>query len=256
VIVAARAVENTGSMRDEFPGNVKELLAKRVGYRCSNPDCRQPTSGPQLEAAKTVNVGVAAHITAASPDGPRYDSSLTPDQRKSQANGIWLCQKCGKLVDNDPLRFTALHLREWRSLAEDTAIHELRFGTIIRGSSNRTGDIHVQLCDRLNALADILVDDLWRCKRGSQTYKADLRSWVQSAWRAAQELRADGVGFLSLPQEPRKEYEGFLMSIHNLRDRDDDGVWYAGFTVISHLKRVVESISRAGATAGEQCERA
>src|SRR5437899_8109263 len=59
----------SGPMRDEFSVGTKELLAKRVGYRCSNPECRQPTSGPQEDPAKVVNIGVAAHITAASPDG-------------------------------------------------------------------------------------------------------------------------------------------------------------------------------------------
>lgn len=112
-------------MRDDFLPSVRELLAKRVGYRCSNPGCRQPTSGPQEDQSKVVNVGVASHITAASADGPRYDPSLTPEQRKAPANGIWLCQKCGKLVDNDPIRYTVENLLEWKRTAEETAIREI-----------------------------------------------------------------------------------------------------------------------------------
>jgi hypothetical protein len=50
---------------------------------------------------KPLILGVAAHITAASPDGPRYDQNLSSEQRKSPDNGIWLCQNCAKLVDND-----------------------------------------------------------------------------------------------------------------------------------------------------------
>jgi hypothetical protein len=34
--------------------------------------------------------------------GPRYDPVLTVEQRCSVANGIWLCQNCAKLIDNDP----------------------------------------------------------------------------------------------------------------------------------------------------------
>jgi hypothetical protein len=64
---------------------------------------------------------VAAHITAASPDGPRYDPVLSQDERRSQNNGIWLCQTCAKLVDNDPLRYHAEMLREWKAFAEDRA---------------------------------------------------------------------------------------------------------------------------------------
>ena len=61
-------------MRDDFKNSIKDKLAKRVGYRCSNSDCRKPTSGPQTEPSGVVNVGVAAHITAASSGGPRFDS--------------------------------------------------------------------------------------------------------------------------------------------------------------------------------------
>ena len=55
------------SRQDDFSNDVKELLAKRAGVRCSNPNCRQPTSGPASESKKSVNIGVVAHITAASP---------------------------------------------------------------------------------------------------------------------------------------------------------------------------------------------
>jgi hypothetical protein len=92
-------------MRDDFSEEVKRTVAARVGHLCSNPKCRAPTSGPQIDSSKALNVGVASHITAASPGGPRYDQALTPDQRKSADNALWLCQTCGKLVDNDKLRF-------------------------------------------------------------------------------------------------------------------------------------------------------
>lgn len=112
-------------MRDDFPVATKELLAKRVGYRCSNPGCRQLTSGPQEHPLGSVNVGVAAHVTGASQDGPRFDRSLTSEQRRSAENGIWLCQKCAKLVDNDPQRHTVRALREWKRLAEAAAYREI-----------------------------------------------------------------------------------------------------------------------------------
>ena len=105
-------------MRDEFTVSIKEELAKRVGYLCSNPSCRQPTSGPKSTPSGTVNIGVAAHITAASSGGPRYDDSFSSDDRGSSGNGIWLCQTCAKLVDNDQSRYTVDKLREWKSDAE------------------------------------------------------------------------------------------------------------------------------------------
>ena len=32
---------------------------------------------------KIINIGVAAHICAAAPGGPRYDSAMTEEERKS-----------------------------------------------------------------------------------------------------------------------------------------------------------------------------
>lgn len=112
-------------MRDDFHSATKELLAKRVGYRCSNPSCRQPTSGPHKDTTKTVNVGVAAHITAASPKGPRYDAFFSSAQRTSAQNGIWLCQKCSKLIDTDSIRYSLDVIYEWKRTAEELAIREL-----------------------------------------------------------------------------------------------------------------------------------
>jgi hypothetical protein len=52
---------------------------------------------------QSFNIGVAAHITAASVGGPRYDASLKPKQRAAIENGIWLCQNCGTMIDRDPI---------------------------------------------------------------------------------------------------------------------------------------------------------
>jgi hypothetical protein len=109
-------------MRDEFSAATKDLLAKRVGYHCSNPECQRPTIGPQQDASGAVNVGVGAHITAASTGGPRYDASLSPEQRCDSTNGIWLCQTCAKLVDNDPVRYDRVVLEGWKRAAERAAL--------------------------------------------------------------------------------------------------------------------------------------
>src|SRR3954454_24657270 len=110
----ALACHHIEAVRDDFSEAVKATLAKRVSFVCSRRDCRAPTSGPQMDSEKALNVGVAAHITAASERGPRFDASLTPEQRSSVDNGIWLCQTCGKLVDNDGIRFPADELRSWK----------------------------------------------------------------------------------------------------------------------------------------------
>ena len=103
-------------MRDNFSAKSVRILQSRVGHRCSNPECRRPTIGPALGEDRTVNIGIAAHITAAAEGGPRYDRVLTTEARKSTDNGIWLCHNCAKLIDSDIARFTADMLRGNRLL--------------------------------------------------------------------------------------------------------------------------------------------
>ena len=69
-----------------------------------------------------VNSGIAAHIAAASPGGPRYDPQQSPSERGSLANGIWLCLPHAKLIDSDDSAYSADKLRLWKQIAEDLAV--------------------------------------------------------------------------------------------------------------------------------------
>ena len=121
-------------MRDDFTQQTVDLLAKRVGVRCSNPSCRKLTIGPRTDSTRIINIGVAAHITAAAPGGPRYDPILTPNCRRSPQNGIWLCQNCAKLVDNDLNRYAVEVLHKWKQRAEAAALSEVEGVPIDEGS--------------------------------------------------------------------------------------------------------------------------
>ncbi|NOR72157.1 MAG: lysogenic conversion protein [Methylomarinum sp.] len=110
--------------RDNFTKIVIEKLKARVAHRCSNPDCRVPTSAPSADN-KVNNIGVAAHIHAASSGGPRYDKLMTVAERKSIDNAIWLCANCSINIDRDENRYTDIFLKEWKVKAEDTARAEL-----------------------------------------------------------------------------------------------------------------------------------
>jgi hypothetical protein len=107
--------------RDDFSTGVKDRVAARVGRHCSNPACQRITSGPADDPERAVNVGVAAHITAAASGGPRFCEKLSAESRASIDNAIWLCQTCATLVDRDEARFTPEVLREWRRRAENLA---------------------------------------------------------------------------------------------------------------------------------------
>lgn len=107
--------------RDDFSVKTKEFLAKRVNFICSNQDCCRGTLAPKTDDDSFINTGVAAHICAAAPGGPRYDSKMTSEQRKSVDNGIWLCQTCSKLIDSDVKKYSVEVLKNWKSKAEARA---------------------------------------------------------------------------------------------------------------------------------------
>lgn len=107
---------------NDFPSSTKLILAKRVVFLCSRASCRRPTSGPHTDDAKATLIGEAAHITAAAPGGPRFDPSLTSEERRDADNGIWLCAACATEVDKDPDRFPVSLLRKWKLDAEAEAL--------------------------------------------------------------------------------------------------------------------------------------
>ncbi len=140
-------------MRDDFNKLVKDIVAKRVGLRCSNPNCRTLTIGPNSNEQKTTNIGVAAHITAASPNGPRFDPSLTQEERSSIANAIWLCQSCAKLIDSDPKKYSVELITEWKSEAEKEAELELTRLKKIKPSKDYD-EIFKYMPDLINEIID------------------------------------------------------------------------------------------------------
>ena len=81
--------------------------------------------GPHSDGTTSINKGVAAHISSASPGGKRYDPSLDSEERSSISNGIWLCQNCAKLIDSDEIRFPSDLLKTWKAISESRAADSL-----------------------------------------------------------------------------------------------------------------------------------
>ena len=131
--------------RDDFSDKTKALLANRVCGRCSNPNCRKPTLGANTDPNKPTNIGVAAHICAASSGGPRYNENMTAKERKSHQNGIWLCQSCAKLIDADPLKYTKEMIIAWKTLAETTSALELERPTKINSNDTTQSNVDIHI---------------------------------------------------------------------------------------------------------------
>ena len=139
-------------MRDDFLKRTIEKIAHRAGYRCSKPDCRIETRGAASDNDGTINIGNAAHITAAAPGGPRYDPALTSLQRKHHRNGIWLCGTHAKLVDSDKNQFTVDELHRWKNIAERESL------LTVNSSTSQIAGAPFADHEDIQIIADLLID--------------------------------------------------------------------------------------------------
>lgn len=104
--------------RDDFSPATIRKIKEMAGDVCSMPSCRVITGGSKKLRDNSFSIGVAAHICAASPGGPRYDLRMSKEERKSYENGIWLCQTHSRMIDVDPARFPVDQLNIWKEEAE------------------------------------------------------------------------------------------------------------------------------------------
>ena len=165
------------SGRDNFRARTKLQIAKRAGWQCSCPWCRCPTVGSNSEGDDEINIGVAAHICAAAPGGPRYDSSMSAEERKSASNGIWLCETHAKLVDTSDPMFTVELLREWKEEAQERSWRRVTlFDSAVEGVVQEHGEDKLYEALRAAAVNDLEIfrrSDTWAANAISRTYRVD-----------------------------------------------------------------------------------
>ena len=106
----------------DYTQNTAKRLYGLSGNVCANPECRKrliDENGNQL--------GEIAHICAASPDGPRYNPSMTDDERRNIDNLILLCENCNKLVDNkeNVEQYPVELLHKWKKNHENFVASDL-----------------------------------------------------------------------------------------------------------------------------------
>ena len=140
--------------RDDFSKQTALQIAKRAGWLCSFPSCRTPTVGATANGDGEINIGTAAHICAAAPGGPRYDEKMTPEQRSSAKNGIWMCRDHGKAIDSDVKALTVDLLCQWKRQAEEDSWRRVLRNEVPPASAALPNDdLHIRL--RNAAAADL-----------------------------------------------------------------------------------------------------
>lgn len=105
-------------MKPFFNKKTIDVLAKRAAFKCSNPDCRISTVGPNVDPQKTTIIGEAAHIFGARLGAKRYNHQMTDTTRAEITNSIWLCRNCHKLIDTDEQKYSSDLLFAWREQHE------------------------------------------------------------------------------------------------------------------------------------------
>ncbi len=120
-------------MQDEdFTEIIKRCLQNRVAHMCSNPICRRLTVRRQTDTEGYVHQGIAAHIHGVEPGSARYDPTIPDDVIRSFSNGIWLCDICSRMVDDDEAVFPPDKLRIWKTKAEEYVAELITQDTCLR----------------------------------------------------------------------------------------------------------------------------
>lgn len=188
--------------RDDFKTSTKKILGSRAGYTCSFPNCGKITIGPsRLLKNKYVNSGEAAHITAASPNGPRYDQALTSEKRRSEDNGIWMCSYHANLINKDFNSYSVSEIREWKRKHEISVYYKQSgvktdIGEIVEISISNFGSINTSnvvtlkqrniiygdnglgktlICDLIASISNNIYNERWRTKWHSGISKFTLK---------------------------------------------------------------------------------
>ena len=139
-------------MRDDFSHKVRRILADRAGHKCSV--CDKATSGPSTDPGGALSDGVAAHITAASRGGPRFDPTLSREKRRSAANGIWACTQHGREIDADSSGYSVVTLQGLKRRREEAAAKALGQAASTEDQSARV--IELPYADNTYQLFDII----------------------------------------------------------------------------------------------------
>lgn len=111
----ANKVGNKKTRRPMLDSHVK-ILWGRAGGRCSI--CNAQLVEERVSSDPDVVVGIAAHIVADSPNGPRGESDLLLEQRHLYDNLILLCMKDSKVIDEQLETYTVEKLKELKKKHE------------------------------------------------------------------------------------------------------------------------------------------
>ena len=206
--------------------NISQNTIKRLyglsGNVCANPKCRNPL------VTEDNQIGEIAHICAASPDGPRYDSKMTDDERRSIDNLILLCETCNKLVDSNEKDYPVSLLKEWKNNHEglvSSDIYNTYFQNIL--SKQKEGVLRKQeIGIEGNIYSSRIVvsrgETVLKDDKGKHCLAGYLLSLAKDyKWEEFPDVFIQGIGGVGKSTEVKYAYNKFLDVFSDTKNYDD-----------------------------------
>lgn len=248
--------------RDDFPLRVRRQIEGKSGFRCSNPVCGRMTIGPSQDGGKVVNLGVVAHICAAAPNGPRYDASMTPEERRAEDNGLLLCRYCASWIDIDEYAYPSELLRNWKKQTYRLAWELLAVPSV--GETDPRGWAVIQelvricLCTyqthgrlsqeaRYRSCAGILYQLLFEDLPKQNTYDRQMELWLEAVQSISNDvLESERCRMARYARTFPKLYRVMMKELHTY----SLDVWAQKGSVLNVIENTVRSLLQTGEAFG------
>lgn len=209
----------------EITKNTIKRLYGLSGNVCANPKCRTV-----LVDELGNQFGEIAHIAAASPEGPRYDPSMTDDDRRSFDNLLLLCEKCNKLVDNkeNVKDYPVELLKKWKSNHEgftSSDAYQIFWKNLNQKITNF--EIRKQKTINQNDCYHSTIEVLSKneaafSKSGINIFSDYLKQLIKDKeWNDFPDIFLEGIGGIGKSTELQIAYNELLDTFQNLKNYDD-----------------------------------
>ena len=107
--------------RKAIKDSTLRFLYGKSGNKCAYPDC----TAPIFEGDGTLT-GECCHIEAYSPNGARYNTSTSSEEKNAEENLILMCSRHHKIIDTHPEQYSVETLKKYKQQHEMKYSHEQR----------------------------------------------------------------------------------------------------------------------------------
>lgn len=118
--MSSESADRSGPGPRDYAAATERALYAFSGTKCYFPNCSEPVI--VFVGGEPVSNVHIAHIRGANPGAPRYDATMTNDQRRAFTNLLLLCKPHHEVVDKrHPDRYSVETLTEWKAERESAA---------------------------------------------------------------------------------------------------------------------------------------